>query len=120
MKKVPNRDKWLHDIDARQTNNVFPDTLQNEGRLWRSLGERPLTTLQKIGYALFAAFVFGTGTFILTAMTEGKSLHDRIVSGLRFWLPVLVVGALIFGPLMGLLAWATKRALRNSGRYDNR
>ncbi len=100
MKREPNRDEWQRDLYARQRNIVFPDTVENEARLWRNLGENPLTTLQKIGYGLFGIFVFGTAFFILSAVTNGKSLHDRIVSGLAFWLPVLIVGVLIFGPIM--------------------
>jgi hypothetical protein len=34
------RKEWEQDTNARQRNVVFPDTVQNEGRLWRNLLNR--------------------------------------------------------------------------------
>jgi hypothetical protein len=31
MRDRPHRERWLHDVEARQRNVVFPDTVQNEG-----------------------------------------------------------------------------------------
>jgi len=41
----------LRDIDSRQRNVVFPDTLQNEGRFWRNLwaSKESLSVAQWIG-----------------------------------------------------------------------
>jgi predicted nucleic acid-binding protein len=33
------RDQWLQDIENRQPNRVFPDTVRNKARVWRNLGE---------------------------------------------------------------------------------
>jgi hypothetical protein len=45
------RDEWLQDIEARQRNVVFPDTVQNEARFWRNVGKQPFTTSTKVGLA---------------------------------------------------------------------
>ena len=48
------KDEWLHDVDARQRNIVFPDTAENEGRFWRNVisGKDSLTFGQWIGISL--------------------------------------------------------------------
>jgi hypothetical protein len=47
-----NKEEWLRDIEARQRNIVFPDTVQNEGRFWRNLysSTQSLTGLQWVGF----------------------------------------------------------------------
>src|SRR5206468_2967229 len=52
--KEHKRDEWLHDVDARQRNVVFPNTVANEARFWRNVaeGKQCLTTVQKIGIGL--------------------------------------------------------------------
>ncbi len=114
--KKNSRDEWLRELNARQRNIVFPNTVNNEAEMWRRLGEKPMSTMQKIGLGLLGIFVFGLLFFMIAFVTEGNDLHERILAGVRFWAPVVILGVLIFGPLMGLLAWATKRALRNSRR----
>ncbi len=56
-----NKDEWLRDIDARQRNVVFPDTVQNEARFWRNLwrGNQKLTTAQLLGLFLLLAMFAG-------------------------------------------------------------
>jgi len=67
MGKEHKRDEWLHDIDARQRNVVFPDTVVNEGRFWRNVaeGKRRLTTVQKIGVGLLGLCAI-TIAFVIT------------------------------------------------------
>lgn len=110
------RDEWLQELNARQRNIVFPDTVNNETEMWRRLGEKPMSPIQKIGLGLMAIFVFGLALVVFALGAEGNSLHNRILAAFRFWGPVAIIGILIFGPLMAILAWATKRALRNSRR----
>ena len=114
--KKNTRDEWLQELKARQQNVAIPDTVNNEVEMWRKLGEKPMTAVQKIGLGLLGVFVFGLLFFIIAFVTEGRDLHTRILSGLRFWASVVILGILIFGPLKALLAWSTKRALRNSRR----
>ena len=96
------RDQWLQDIEARQRNVVFPDTVQNEARFWRNISQRPLTTSLKIGLALLA--VLGWGVF-------ARLLFSTIQEGVT-WAFVLGM-LLLWGPIFGVIAWATRRSLRN-------
>ena len=114
--KKDSRDEWLQELDARQRNIVFPNTVNNEAEMWRKLGEKPMTPVQKIGFGLLGIFVSGLALVMFALAGEGHSLHDRILAAFRFWGPVAIMAILVFGPLMALLVWATKRALRNSRR----
>lgn len=95
--------EWEGDIAARQRNVVFPDTVQNEGRFWRNLGNQPWTPTTKIGLAILSVFVFGLlGRLVVAVFQEGVGFALRTV---------LVVLA-IWGPIFIAIAWATGRALR--------
>lgn len=96
------RDQWLQDIEARQRNVVFPDTVQNEARFWRNLSKRPLNTSSKIGLALLA--LLGWGVF-------ARLFFSTIQEGVT-WAFVLGM-LLLWGPIFGVIAWATRRSLRN-------
>jgi hypothetical protein len=115
--KKPNRDEWMRDVAASQRNIVFPDTVANEARFWRNLGSRPLTAVQKVGLGLLALFAYGFLIF-LTLSIGGlhTSFRYRLEAGAEFLLTIFV----IFAPLMACLAWATKRALRQSRRESGR
>lgn len=98
------QDRWLQDIEARQRNVVFPETVQNEARFWRNLKDAPWTTSTKIGIAILALFVGGWIVAVLVA-----TLQQGVWSAL-----LLAAGMLlIFGPIFALIAWATRRSLRN-------
>jgi hypothetical protein len=96
------RDQWLQDIEARQRNVVFPDTVQNEARFWRNISKRPLNTSSKIGLAVLA--LLGWGFF-------ARLLFSTIQEGVT-WAFVLAM-LLLWGPIVGVIAWATRRSLRN-------
>ena len=76
MPRRGTRDEWLHDIEARQRNVVFPDTAANEGRFWRNIirGNRRLTTVQKIGIGVLALMAISLA-FVIT-FVEGNLLSD--------------------------------------------
>lgn len=95
------RDQWLQDIQARQRNYVFPDTVQNEARFWRNLKDIPWSTSTKIGMAILAIFVGGFGVRLLVALIQ----EHRV-------LPLALAMILVWGPIFGGIAWVTKRALR--------
>jgi hypothetical protein len=103
MGKQHQRDKWLHDIDARQRSVVFPDTVQNEARFWRNIGTQPWTPTTKIGLGLLALFVGGLGTFIVVATIQGGD----------FWVVALVM-LFLWLPIFGAISWAAHRALRQA------
>jgi succinate-acetate transporter protein len=96
------RDQWLRDIEARQRNVVFPDTVQNETRFWHNISKRPLNTSSKIGLAFLALLGWGIFTRLFFA---------TIQAGVT-WLFVLGM-LLVWGPIFGVIAWATRHSLRN-------
>jgi hypothetical protein len=117
------REEWEQDIDARQRNVVFPDTVQNEGRFWRNLasGKQKLTIVQGIGIALI--FLWLVGLFWREAVrrftfeTSGP-LSDRLVATLGSFESQAIILAL-FGVFFLLLRWRVRRALL-SGKHPDR
>ena len=105
------RDEWARDIEARQRNVVFPDTVQNETRFWRNLGSQPWTPVTKIGLGILGAFVLGMFGVFAYAISE---------AGIGGALIFAFVALLIWGPVFGVIAWATRRALRNSSHSSRR
>jgi hypothetical protein len=95
------RDEWLRDVEARQRNLVFPNTVENGTRFWRNLGTGPSNTATKLGLAVLAIFVFGLAAAILVASYQAGAMWS------------FLLGMLLFcGPLFGAIAWATRRSLR--------
>jgi hypothetical protein len=96
------RDQWLQDIEARQRNIVFPDTVENETRFWRNLGKGPSRTSTKAGLAVLAVFVFGSAAVILISTYRAGVIWE------------FGLGMVLFcGSIFGVIAWATRRSLRN-------
>jgi len=114
------REEWLQDINARQRNTVFPDTVQNEGRLWRNLasGKQKLTIVQVIGIALFfltiVAIFWGQAADGLRYAASG-SILDRFVAAFGWW--AIILG--LFGVLFLVLRWRVRRALLSVERKDH-
>ena len=88
MRKRP--EQWQQDVSARQRNTVFPDTVQNEARLWRNLksGKQKLTIVQVIGIAT----MFLTLVVILWSEAADRfrfatsgSTFDRLVAAFGMW-----------------------------------
>jgi hypothetical protein len=96
------KDEWLRDVDARQRNVVFPDTVQNEARFWRNLGKGPANTATKVGLAILALFVSWFLAAILIATYQAHATWMVAIGMLLLW-----------GPIFGAIAWATHRTLRN-------
>jgi hypothetical protein len=96
------REQWLQDVQDRQRNIVFPQTLANETRLWRNMGMKPPTVLTWAGLTVLGLFVLGgMGYFLVIWIQAGT-----------FWVAVLTI-LFIFGPVFGLIIWATRRNLQN-------
>jgi hypothetical protein len=110
MARQHQSEELTRDIERRQRNIVFPDTVQNEARFWRNLGNPPFSTSAKVGLALIALFFFGTfGTWIVRIVLEDVQWKQELLT--------MLLGLLfIFGPIFAAIAWATRRALRNSTR----
>jgi hypothetical protein len=103
MGKRHQRDLWLQDISDRQRSVVFPDTVQNEARFWRNIGDQPWTTTTKIGLGLMVVLFGGFGAAIIAATIQGGV----------FWAYILIMLG-VCGPIFAAIAWATRRALREA------
>src|SRR6476646_5251159 len=95
-------EEFQHDLQARQRNIVFPDTVQNETRGWRNLSRAGrLTITQMIGVALI--FLLMLAIILDDAATKfryaaSESLLDRLLAAAGDWpivLPILAVAFLI-------------------------
>jgi len=113
------REEWLQDINARQRNTVFPDTVQNEGRLWRNLasGKQKLTIVQIVGIALM--FLTLVAIFWMHAAEKFRyaasgSTFDRLVPVFADWAIILVVFVVFFL----VLRWRVRRALLPAKHQD--
>jgi len=105
------RERWLEDIDARQRNVVFPDTVQNEGRLWRNLSNPAFNAAAKAGLALIGLFVYGNIAFFLAILIrEDKAWKQELAATVLLLL-------LIFGPIFGVIIWATRRSFRKGRQH---
>jgi len=110
----PGKEDWLRDIDARQRNVVFPDTVQNEGRFWRNLGRERLTPVAKAGLVVLGILVFGNIAFFLTLILRDQAGKQELAA-------IVLLVLLVFGPVVGAIIWATRRSLRNiQERHDSK
>src|SRR5450755_1391628 len=110
MARRQSRDEWLHDIQARQRNLVFPDTASNEARFWRNIidGTRRLTAVQIIGVCIFGAGVIAMAfyiTFLRDVPSAGFSWQN-FAAGIIDW----VIG---FG-ILGIFLWFFRRSDRRT------
>jgi len=105
--RKPTSEEWARDIEARQRNVVFPDTVQNDARFWRNVGDKSWTPATKIGLGILAV---GLGGFVVSAVVA----FVEAGVALRMALGML----LIWGPIFGAVAWATRRALRKSSHHS--
>jgi hypothetical protein len=74
--KSTHRSKFNDDVQARQRNTVWPDTLKNgrsvDGFLWK--GSPDATPVQRVGSAIFGlAFLAAGFTFVYISVSRGGS-----------------------------------------------
>jgi hypothetical protein len=108
-------EKWIDEIESRQRNIVFPDTVRN-GRsvdelLWKGSPDAPL--VQRIGIALFGlTFAAGSVVFFWAALTRTEGWADMTAS------IAIGVGFLILGGHLCLNAFIRrKRAALKSKHF---
>ena len=109
----PSREQWEQDIQARQRNVVFPDTVQNETRFWRNIigAKQRLTRVQIIGigllYLLIGAILWSDAADRYRSAASG-SVWDQLKAAFGIWVVLFVA----FGILFIILRWRVRRALR--------
>jgi len=119
--KRHSKDEWLRDIDARQRNVVFPDTVQNEGRFWRNIysGEQRLNAAQWVGVLLLFIFFGGSLVFYLVVLwPEGEApWWQKVIDS--YGISMLVLGACALLVILGNRRARRKRHL-DGKRTDSR
>jgi len=111
-KRSPN--EFQRDIEMRQRNIVYPDTLRNETRGWRSLitSKKPLSVLQVVGLlALYLCMLsmlvfFGELALSQYRNTSGTGV-GRAMAGFGGYVIVLV----LCGAVFLLFRWRVRKAL---------
>jgi hypothetical protein len=119
MSEHQSREEWLHDIEERQRNIVFPDTLNNETRGWRNLigSKQPPTLIQQLGLLVLAvSFVsFALALFLMLLVGDGFSiaalLQFALICALTIGFLAGIVGAIRLG-----LAWDRMHGTRRNQR----
>lgn len=99
------RRQWEEDLQWRQRNFVFPDTVRNEGIFLRTLVGRktPLSGVQRFGMVLLAILFLLGGCFSL-AGSIATFLNPHKDSAFGGWLALVVGGGVsLFFCLLGAL-----------------
>jgi hypothetical protein len=96
--KSTRRSKFEDDVQSRQRNTVWPDTLRNgrtiDGFLWR--GSPDATRVQRAGMAIFGlAFLAAGFTFVYIAVSRGGSGPSLFI--MLFGLFWVVIGCKLLG-----------------------
>jgi hypothetical protein len=114
-----NREEWEQDLSARQQNVVFPDTVRNEGNLWRNLmsGKQKLTLVQCVGVALMylalIAILWGYAAIKFRSGTSGPLLERLLATASDFVIPLGLLGVFFL-----VLRWRVRRALLSGKPAD--
>ena len=109
------QEEWQQDISARQRNIVFPDTAQNEGRLWRNLanGKQKLTIVEAIAAGLIfltlVGFAWREAVRRFTFGTSG-STSDRLLATATSLVSSVAIPLGLLAILFLVLRWRVRRA----------
>ena len=89
--KKQNPEEFEKDVAARQRNIVFPDTVANEARFWRTViqGKRQLKAFQLVGFAVTFVII---GSVYLSVFSD---IFDRPSSLIGYLIPVVIVGVFL-------------------------
>ena len=110
------RSDFHRDIEMRQRNAVFPDTVRNETRMWRNLktSKDPLSLLQLVGLSVMLLCLVGVMAelaFLQFRGTPGNGL-SRVWAGLGGYF--ILLG--LFGAAFLLVRWRVRKALAAARR----
>lgn len=90
----------MQDVQRRQRNVVFPDTVNNEARFWRNIieGRQRLTLIQKVGVSIIA-LAMAILAFVMTFDGNNPFSADfswgRLLNALLIWVIAFCFLALI-------------------------
>ncbi len=100
----------MRDIDARQRNVVFPDTVENEGRFWRNIWTgKSLNLTQWVGLLVLILFFGGSVLFYLRMLWPvGQfSWWQKVISSYGVYI-------VVFGAIVVLIVIGNRRARRKA------
>jgi hypothetical protein len=85
-----NLEDLMREVDARQRNYVFPDTVRNAGGFWRGLYQQKLDRTQTIGFIVLIFFyvLMFIGLVIGSWPSGSASFWEKLLSG--YWLYFLL------------------------------
>jgi hypothetical protein len=106
--------EFQRDIEMRQRNIVFPDTLRNEARGWRGLltSKEPLSVVQVVGMLMMLLGV--PLVMVKLALTQFHNTSGNGVSRVVAGFGGYVIYLLICGALFLLLRWRVRKALADT------
>ena len=115
------RKQWESDIRARQRNIVFPETVENEARFWRSLLERKTFTLTQIVGLLLIFSMSAGGIFAMVAWQLRDSgatgtFLARLVANFGGW----IIAFFLVTVFVLVLGWRARREVANHDRHRRR
>jgi len=102
------REQWVRDIELCQRNIVFPDTANNQARLWRNVidGHQDLTIVQWIGlFLIYVPSIVALIAILFPDIADGFSFR-RFLSGVMR----LAIAAVVILVFMGALTLSCRRA----------
>ena len=79
----PESNEWLHRIQDKQRNVVFPDTARNFGGVWGGLYRQKLNAVQTAGLAIVVVFyvVLFASLVVLTWPASDASFWHKLLYG---------------------------------------
>src|SRR5262249_21391720 len=98
----PQPENWMREVEARQHNTVFPRTIENEARGWRSLIQRKqaLTPIQVVGVALIyitlGAALYNIAYWQLRLSSARGTRLERFIDNFGGWILALSICSVFF------------------------
>jgi hypothetical protein len=114
MNNEAKRREWLEDVNQRQKNVTFPDTLNNETRFWRNLIHRrhPLNPIQRVGVAiLLGAVLLGVCALIVSVGWDPQNGKLRL-GDLAILALAIAIAVMLLAVFLRLLTFSLRRAKR--------
>lgn len=108
MRKDKDQEQWMRDIELRQRNIVFPDTANNQARLWRNVidGHQDLNAVQWIGlFLIYVPSLVALIAILFPDITDGFSFRRFLSGAMR-----LAIAAVVILVFMGALSLSCRRA----------
>jgi len=91
------------DLESLQTGSAFPETPEKEAGGWRSF----FIIANKLGPFVLGLWLLGFAATIIFLILQDKEGKSELAAG-------VLMSLLVFVPIFGGIAWATRRALKDT------